>query len=72
MIECAISAEPGVNVPYEVWDSNPARDIRASLRSEGLIGDNNKATDKGRAWVKFICQVPIPVQQWVLPEIAND
>lgn len=27
-----------------------------------------KITDKGRAYIKYLCEVPIPVCKWVLPE----
>jgi hypothetical protein len=28
---------------------------------------NYVMTDKGHAWVDFICKTPFPVYQWVLP-----
>lgn len=67
MIECATCSEPGSNIPDRMWNSEGAAHARDELRENGLIDDANAATERGRAWVDFICKTPLPVQTWVLP-----
>lgn len=64
---------------HSVVSSNPPiwRETLARFVSEGLleIPDNPseysatyKATDRCRAYIKGLCNVPLPVQKWVMPE----
>lgn len=68
LIECCTSVEPGCNWYPEHWDSWAAQVTRTEFRLQGVIDDNNKATEKGKAWLEFICQTPMPIQEWKLPE----
>lgn len=58
-------------------DEAPAcRSAISSLVAAGMIepypndGDDRQfiATEKGRAWIDFLCEVPFPVTKWVLPQ----
>lgn len=68
MLTCYYSPEPASEVGVERWHSKAADDIREQLRKDGLIDDFNAVTERGRAWVEYICRTPLPVQSWILPE----
>ncbi|WP_333793337.1 hypothetical protein [Hyphomicrobium sp.] len=69
LIECVCSDKPGSNIPESVWRDPEAHYARSLLRCHGLIdGPDYHATARGKAWLSFICQTPLPVQEWVLPE----
>lgn len=69
MIECHCSAEPGINFQRDVWLSHAGERVREWLVAEGLIEPCKfRATPRGSAWVKFLCQTPLPMQTWVLPD----
>lgn len=69
MIECHLSADPGINFHRDVWLSHAAERVRERLVAEGLIEPCKfTATARGSAWVNFICQTPLPMQTWVLPD----
>lgn len=69
MLACFCTPEPSAWFEAEQWTSRAAIDARAWLCTNGLItqAEEPRATDKGKAWVGFICATPLPVPQWVLP-----
>lgn len=68
MFECYATSKPGVNIPEQIWNSEAAKCARALLASYDLIdASTDRSTERGDAWVKFICETPLPVKQWVLP-----
>lgn len=68
MLECYQTSKPGANIPHQIWDSEAAKCARALLASHDLIdAATDQSTDRGDAWVEFICQTPLPVRRWVLP-----
>ena len=68
MLACYYSADPEANVGDARWNSSAGVSVRMWLEQHGLIDDKNRATDRGKAWVRFICQTPLPEQAWRLPE----
>jgi hypothetical protein len=69
MLACYYSPIPETEVGA-VWRSNSGREIRTWLRAADLINDNNRATERGKAWVRMICNTPLPVEKtiWSFPE----
>lgn len=68
MLACYYSPDPAreVGVP---WASQAGTEIRTWLLNEGLIAnDTSLATERGKAWVEFLLQTPLPVAKWTLPE----
>lgn len=72
MIACHVSADPPRHIGAERWNSIAGKKIWAWLCREGLIDGQSRATPKGVAWVGYICSVPLPVEQWVLPEAERE
>jgi hypothetical protein len=68
MLNCHFSADPRETITADHWDSKAGHEVRVWLRAEGLIDDENRSTERGRAWVEFICQTPLPEAKWVMPE----
>lgn len=51
------------------WHSQKGLEVRRFLIDEGLIdSDNGHVTDRGEAWVDFICSTPLPEMSWTLPK----
>jgi len=67
-LEYAVSGEPGANVPSNIWNSSAAKDVIGWLFNEGLLAESGKPTEKLQAWVKMICETPLPVNVWVRPD----
>lgn len=70
MFACYCSPDPATWFG-DAWGSPAAITARNWLVLEGLVAENHVATDRGTAWVEFICATPIPIQRWVLPEREN-
>jgi hypothetical protein len=59
-------------VPSSEWNSPAGRGARQWLLENNLIILNDgesvfRATERGAAWIKYICDTPLPISQWVLP-----
>lgn len=67
MLACYYSPDPKEEIGPS-WSSESGKISRAWLQNEGLIDGNNEATERGKAWVEYICHTPVPIQQWVLPK----
>lgn len=67
MLACYALVHPQDGMLGE-WNSPAGIQSRRWLQNNGLIDEDQKATDKGRAWVRGICATPLPVSAWVLPE----
>jgi hypothetical protein len=70
MLTCFWSADPELEIGPSCWNSNAGVKVRRFLMEEGLIDMDLRPTDRGRAWVAFICNTPLPepVTTWELPE----
>ena len=68
MLVCYFSAEPAQYFEDMRWNSIAGNETREFLLREGLVDENYKATERGEAWVKYICATPLPEQCWRLPE----
>jgi hypothetical protein len=73
MLACYYAANPAEHVG-DSWDSQAGRCVRIWLERQDLIGPDNKATERGKAWVEYICDTPLPEMTWVRPErgASND
>ena len=71
MLDCYTGGR-GLNIPEKIWESSAAEESRMWLLENGLIDRENKATERGNAWVEYICNVDLPVRVWKLPnEVFN-
>jgi hypothetical protein len=68
MLVCYFSAEPEQALGKYHWDSMAGREARLWLHKNELIDSYNRSTERGRAWVDFICETPLPEAKWVMPE----
>jgi hypothetical protein len=68
MIACYCSAEPWQNLGMRRWDSSAGKETRDWLQHEGLVDANYRPTDRGKAWVHFICATPLPRMKWTMPD----
>lgn len=60
MLACWASPSPESVIWPGGWESPAGIGTREWLRKEGLIDGNNRATERGKAWVEMICTVPLP------------
>jgi len=72
MIACYTTSEPMEQLGERHWNSTAGLAIREWLFENELIDTHNRATEKGVAWVKFICSTPLPVSKWMLPPRSDD
>jgi hypothetical protein len=51
------------------WETETAAEIRSWLIDNDLIDPGTfRSTEKGAAWVKFICETPLPTLKWEMGE----
>lgn len=66
MLACHVSPKP-----YELvgapWGSDAGHKFRRLLQEHGLIDANYNSTPKGRAWVQYIINTPLPIATWSMP-----
>jgi hypothetical protein len=68
MLTCYWSPEP-VTERAQDWSTEAGVEINAWLVAQGLIDPKTwRATERGKAWVEFICATPLPFAKWTLPE----
>lgn len=67
MLTCYFSPDPKSELGESHWDSPAGVEVRTWLVENELVSGNCRATSRGEAWVKFICETPLPIQQWVRP-----
>lgn len=60
MLNCYYSYSPETNLGVHRWDSSAGRATRRWLWTQGLIDEDNRPTPRGTAWVKSICETPMP------------
>lgn len=68
MLQCYCSNNPAANIGERRWNSEAAREARAWLLAEGLVNADERPTDRGKAWVHFICATPLPRMKWTMPD----
>jgi hypothetical protein len=68
MLACHLSSALEQWLPSQILSSPAGLAATHELFDEGLIDEFQMPTDKGRAWVEFICATPLPVRgKWVRP-----
>lgn len=65
MLTCYCTGDPANTLGEDHWNSPAGWETRTWLRSNGLIDEDNRATEKGEHWVKKICSTPLPRQVWI-------
>lgn len=70
MLACYVTPEPA-GYFGEGWHSAAGTECREWLKENDLITEDLQATERGKAWVEFICATPLPQQSWILPEREN-
>lgn len=67
MIACYTSSEPEAQLGERHWNSPAGMDTRGWLLQNELIDGDNRVTERGKEWVNYICETPLPVKKWVYP-----
>jgi hypothetical protein len=69
MLAFFCSPNPKDELGERYWSGGAGAEAREWLHENDLITDpdDGRATSRGEAWVKFICETPLPEQTWVLP-----
>jgi hypothetical protein len=73
MLACWTSPVPEKVLREATWNSEAGQRTRQWLTDNGLIGGDNRATERGKAWVlESICAAPLPVPHvvvttWTIP-----
>jgi sugar (pentulose or hexulose) kinase len=60
MLACHYAADPVREIGFAVWSSNAGTFALEWLRKNELIDDRDRATDRGREWIKRLCATPLP------------
>lgn len=68
MLACYVGTNPHEQLGERCWNSSAGNDVRDYLQFHGLIDGENRPTDRGKAWVDFICSTPLPEVSWTLPK----
>lgn len=68
MLACYAKAYPAEEIGPACWNSPVGKEMRKWLLDNDLIDKDDRATERGEAWVKFIIDTPLPVAEWTLPE----
>lgn len=66
MLACYALVQPQDGMLGE-WNSPAGIASRRWLQENGLIDEDHRVTEKGKAWVNHICATPLPVSAWVFP-----
>ena len=67
MLACYTRSDPEVDLGTAHWNSPAGKETRNWLIYNGLVNEKYEATDRGKAWIKFICDTPLPEQAWLNP-----
>lgn len=67
MLACHVSPDPKSVISERVWNSSAGIEIRQWLLNNTLINGNYQPTPRGKAWVQFLCETPLPVATWKRP-----
>lgn len=65
-LACHYSTDPAKEIGTS-WNSPAGMSVRDYLKKEGLITLDHETTDRGKAWVKKICNTALP-EAWVIEE----
>ncbi len=68
MLACYYAANPVDDVTHRTWNSEAGTKIRDWLRENELVDEDYTVTERGKAWVNYICATPLPRKRWVMPE----
>lgn len=69
MLVCYVSGDPKQELGSKQWNSPAGQKTRDWLVGNDLVeAETYRATERGRAWVEFICQTPLPESDWRMPE----
>ena len=49
------------------WNSESGKKTLDWLKTNSLIDRKFKATQRGKAWFRYICDTPLPKHRWILP-----
>ena len=63
----AITDLPKQYFSHAIWESPAAEECRNQLSKEGLIDVHGWGTDKLRFWVDYVCNIPFPKQNFIIP-----
>jgi hypothetical protein len=64
-----VSPQPDRMIGEDTWNSSAGERFRLWLEKNDLINEAHAdLTDKGRAWLKAILSVPLPVATWEIPK----
>lgn len=52
----------------DLWHTDTWAHTVEKFKNDGLISEHRQATEKLNAYVKALCEMPLPVQVWVMPK----
>lgn len=68
MLACYVAADPEEYLGKDHWNSIAGVDTRGWLKRNDLVDEDFSATERGKAWVRFLVDTPLPEADWKLPE----
>jgi hypothetical protein len=72
MISCYVNPDPESTLGSTHWNSQAGFETRRWLKENNLIDEDNKATERGKAWIEMFCSTPLPIAKWVHPNEGED
>lgn len=67
LLACHVSGNPPKYLGIDYWNSSTGETVRRWLVENNLVDHNYEITDRGRAYIEFICETPMPICKWVRP-----
>jgi len=67
MIACHVAGDPETYIGKDHWNSPAGFETRKWLQANDLINEDYESTPKGKAWIEFICETPLPICKWMRP-----
>lgn len=65
------SGDPKAELGLQHFTSESGSQVYQWLKRENLIDENDRATDRLEAWVRHLCNQPLPEAKWVIPTPPN-
>lgn len=67
MLVCYYSPDAPGHFGQEQWNAPATREALDWLQANELVRPDLRATGRGKAWIEYIINTPLPVPRWELP-----
>ena len=67
ILACHVSGDPEKHLGVDYWGSPTGKTVRQWMVDNNFVDSNWQTTERGRAFVEFICETPLPICKWVRP-----